>query len=79
MAGGDYVLAGGFWVGWRSCFVDLPDLAGFLSEWLLKESDVGHPLDADFNGDGEVNLEDYNLFVGSWLEYCPDNWPSWGR
>lgn len=77
MAGGDYVLAGGFWSGWIACWVDLPELERFLTEWLLKESEVGHPLDADLNHDGEVNLADYNLFVGSWLRYCPDNWPSW--
>jgi len=77
MAGGDYRLEGGFWSGRSFCFVNVPDLAEFLSKWLLKESEVGHPLDADFNSDGEVNLADYNLFVGSWLTYCPDNWPSW--
>ena len=27
MAGGDYVLAGGFWPGSRWCLVDIPDLA----------------------------------------------------
>ena len=49
MSGGDYKLVGGFWSGRRFCFVNLSDLAGFLSEWLLKESEVGHPLDIDFN------------------------------
>ena len=77
MAGGDYRLEGGFWSGRSFCFVNLSDLKRFLTEWLLKESEVGHSLDADFNSDGEVNLEDYNIFVGSWLRYCPDNWPSW--
>lgn len=77
MAGGEYRLEGGFWSGRSFCFVNLSDLERFLAEWLLKESEVGHPLDADFNNDGEVNLEDYNIFVGSWLRYCPDNWPSW--
>ena len=77
MTGGDYVLAGGFWTGWTPCFVNLPDLAAFLSEWLLKESEVGYPLDADFNGDGEVNLIDYSTFSSYWLQYCPDTWPNW--
>ena len=77
MTGGDYTLAGGFWVGWSPCWVDLPELERFLAEWLLKKSEVGYELDADFNNDGEVNLEDYNIFVSSWLQYCPDNWPSW--
>jgi hypothetical protein len=77
MSGGDYRLEGGFWSCRRFCFVNIPDLKRFRAEWLLKETEVGHPLDADFNGDGEVNLEDYNQFVGSWLTCCPDNWPSW--
>jgi hypothetical protein len=77
MTGGDYALAGGFWSGWSFCWVDLPDLAGFLAEWLLKESEVGHPLDADFDGNGEVDLKDYNYLCSYWMEYCPDNWPSW--
>ena len=77
MSGGDFKLEGGFWSGRRFCFINLADLERFLAEWLLKESDVGYELDADFNQDGEVNLEDYNIFVGSWLRYCPDNWPSW--
>ena len=75
MSGGAYLLAGGFWSDWTPCFVNLPDLAKFLSDWLKKESEVGHPLDADFNHDGEVNLEDYNLFAASWLQFCPDDWP----
>jgi len=77
MTGGDYVLAGGFWTGWNPCWVDLPDLAAFLSEWLLKESEVGYPLDADFNDDGEVNLIDYSTLSSHWLQYCPDTWPVW--
>ena len=77
MTGGDYALAGGFWGGWSFCWVDLPELGRFLAEWLLKESEVGYELTADFNNDDEVNLEDYNIFVGSWPRYCPDNWPSW--
>ena len=80
MSGGDYKLVGGFWSGCRFCFVNLSDLEHFLAEWLRDDCEelandwcVG----ADFNHDGEVNLEDYNLFMGSWLKYCPDNWPSW--
>ena len=77
MAGGDYVLDGGFWTGGISCIVNLPDLAGFLSEWLLRESEVGHPLDADFDNNGEVNLKDYNYLCSYWMQNCPANWPSW--
>jgi hypothetical protein len=77
MAGEDYILVGGFWAGQKFCFVNLPDLSNFLNEWLLKESEVGHPLDADFNQDGEVNLKDYNILCSYWMQYCPDTWPSW--
>ena len=77
LTGGDYILVGGFWSGQNFCFVNLADLERFLADWLLKESDIGHPLDADLDGDGEVNLKDYNLFAASWLTYCPANWPSW--
>jgi hypothetical protein len=77
MKGGDYRLEGGFWSGRSFCFVNLPDLSKLLNEWLLNESDVGHPLDADLDGDGEVNLIDYNLLSAYWLEYCPDTWPNW--
>ena len=27
--------------------------------------------------DNQVDLVDYNIFSSYWLEYCPDNWPSW--
>jgi len=33
-------------------------MANLLSEWLLKESDVGHPLEPDLSGDGKVNIKD---------------------
>ena len=77
MAGGDYRLEGGFWSGRSFCFVNLSDLKHFLAEWLLKESEVGYPLDADFNNDGEVNLKDYNILISYWMQYCPENWLSW--
>lgn len=73
MAGGDYVLAGGFWSGMKWCFVNLPDLADFLNHWLDGPPLADIPWDLDDSG--EVNLVDYNLFVQSWLQYCPDGWP----
>jgi len=77
MTGGDFILVGGFWSGQEHCFVNLPDLANLLNEWLLNESDVGHPLDADLNDDDEVNLKDYNLLCSYWMQYCPAPWPNW--
>jgi len=77
MAGGDFILAGGFWSDWTPCWVDLSDLAAFLGEWLLKESEVGYTLEADLYDDGEVNLKDYQILSSYWLQYCPDTWPAW--
>ena len=74
MAGGDYVLTGGFWGGWSFCWVDLPDLAKFLSYWL---DGPGPGIPADFNSDNQVDLADFNYLCTYWLQYCPDNWPSW--
>ena len=74
MTGGDYALAGGFWSGWSFCWVDLPDLAKFLGYWLDGPS-AGIP--ADFNDDNKVDLADFNYLSTYWLQYCPDNWPSW--
>ena len=77
MSGGDYVLTGGFWgVKWSAlCMVDLPDLAGFASEWLLTELDAGYAVPADLDGSGEVDLIDYSIFAGQWLQQCPEDWP----
>jgi hypothetical protein len=27
--------------------------------------------------DGEVDLKDYNYLCNYWMQYYPDNWPSW--
>ena len=77
MAGGDYRLEGGFWSGRSFCFVNLADLARFLNEWLLNDTDVGHPLDADLNDADDVNLKDYNILCSYWMQYCPETWPNW--
>ena len=77
MAGGDYILSGGFWAGGNTCWVDIPDLASFLNDWLKKESEVGHSLDGDLDDDGEVNIKDYSILCKYWMQFCPDNWPSW--
>ena len=68
-----YTLAGGFWPGIRFCIVDLPDLAHFVSGWLL--STPGLP--GDLIGNDGVNLYDYNYLATYWLRACPDNWPWW--
>ncbi|MCP4707330.1 MAG: hypothetical protein GY869_01785 [Planctomycetes bacterium] len=69
--GGDLELTGGFWYSPSVCFVDLRDLATFVSYWL----DTGNNLLADFDNNGSVNLYDYNTFSSFWLRFCPDTWP----
>jgi len=71
-----YYLSGGFWFA-PPGIVDLDDLAVFVAEWLLTESEVGYELPADLNNDGCVDLADYNWLAVFWLCYCPDDWPSW--
>ena len=73
MKGGNYVLVGGFWSGQEHCFVNLPDLADFLSDWLEEFPVAG--VDWDLDDSGTVDLIDYNLLAQSWMQYCPDGWP----
>jgi len=72
-----YVNDGVLWdnLAFDSCTVNMPDLAAFQSEWLLKELEVGHPLDADFNHSGQVDLVDFHYLANYWLKHCPLNWP----
>ena len=46
----------------------------YLTYWLDGPS-AGIP--ADFNSDNQVDLADFNYLSTYWLQYCPDNWPSW--
>lgn len=79
--GGFYGWAWGENIGWINfglvdnyvvvCKVRLDDLANFASQWL--ESGRGYP--ADLYRDDKVDLRDYSIFAGYWLDYCPDNWP----
>jgi hypothetical protein len=71
MSGGDYELLGGFWPGGPLCFVDFPDFSAFAQYWL----DTGSNLPADLDGDNDVDLNDFKLFVDEWLCYCTYDWP----
>jgi len=50
----------------KVCIVGLDDLAQLVDEWLSSGSPA-----SDWNGDGDVDLEDYALLVSTWLGYCP--------
>jgi hypothetical protein len=54
----------------KVCKVSFHDLANFVALWLETGSSA-----ADLDGQGDdVDFEDYSIFAGSWLDYCPDGW-----
>ena len=65
----DYHLSGGFWSG-PPCIVDLYHFAAFSSQW-LESGDVG----ANLDGQGDVDILDFHIFVSYWLCSCPGDWP----
>jgi len=76
MTGGPYALAGGFWLGGTFCYVDLEDLAGFLTDW-LDSGDLPGNLDYPDNPvpTNPVDLADFSILAAHWLTYCPPDWP----
>jgi hypothetical protein len=32
-------------------------------------------MSADLHPDNNVDFEDFLIFAGHWLDYCPSNWP----
>ena len=52
------------------CVVKLDDLQNFAYHWL--DSGV-NPADLDGELD-DVDLEDFGIFSGYWLDFCPDGW-----
>jgi hypothetical protein len=71
MAGGDYELLGGFWVGGPMCIVDFEQFSLFAQYWLASGPDVP----ADIDGSGTVDLADFQMFAYEWLWLCPYEWP----
>jgi hypothetical protein len=55
----------------RGCVVYFDDLANLSAQWLAQ----GVGLEADLNGDKEVNFGDYAILAASWLGQCPPGWP----
>jgi len=53
------------------CTVDWADLAQFAAQWL----DQGENLEADLDGDGDVDLMDFATLASLWLQPCPVDWP----
>ena len=70
MAGGDFALMGGFWVGAYDCIVNMEDLSRLGADWL-----AGSGSPADLNNDGAVDMIDFSMLANLWLQYCPGDWP----
>ena len=54
----------------QACVVNLFDLANFVDDWLDKDSG----LPGDLNKDKHVRFDDYSIFAGYWLDFCPSEW-----
>jgi hypothetical protein len=59
------------------CTVDFQHFARFAQWWFESDCDQANNWcgGADLNQLGDVNEVDLGLFVGEWLEDCPDTWP----
>ena len=69
MASCDYHLSGGLWFEWP-CTVDSYHFAEFSSQWLAS-GDV----EANLDGQGNVDILDFHILASYWLCYCPGDWP----
>ena len=54
----------------QACKVSFEDFANFALYWL----DSGAGLPADLEIDGDININDLNVFAIHWLGFCPDGW-----
>lgn len=54
----------------QACRINFVDLANFVEDWL--DSGIGLP--GDLSDDNDVDLIDYSIFAGRWLDYCSDGW-----
>jgi hypothetical protein len=55
----------------KPCIVGLDDLAAFCAQWLRSEPN----LDADLDGDSDVDYADFSILAGHWSDRCPVGWP----
>jgi hypothetical protein len=67
---GAYVNSGGFWPGNFGCVVNLTDLMRLAEAWL---SSGANP--ADLDASGKVDMADFAVLSGWWMDHCPANWP----
>ena len=70
-ASAGYGIQGGFRSGGPLCVVDFQEFAEFALMWL----NVGADMDADMDGDTNVDLTDLRMFADQWLHVCPKGWP----
>jgi hypothetical protein len=69
-SGGELVLSAGFWPGNFGCVVNLTDLKRLAEAWL----GIGiHP--ADLDESGKVDMADFAVLSGWWMNHCPADWP----
>ncbi len=53
----------------QACVVTVEDLANLAAEWLSLGTSP-----ANLNLDRSVDMADFSVFAGYWLDYCPDGW-----
>ncbi len=82
MSGGNYALAGGFWVPAcgiiyptgdldKTCCVNWGDFSIFAGHWLDSPCPAPDRCGgADLDGSGMVDWGDFSVFAGHWLEGC---------
>jgi len=55
---------------YSGCLVALDDLSYFVDQWLAS----GSGLEADLDGDNDVDFGDYAVLAALWLRPCPTGW-----
>ena len=77
LAGNQYELLGGFWVGGPLCIVNLEHFSAFAAHWLDGPCNAGNNWcgGADLNQSDTVNINDLTTLANEWLNICPVGWP----
>ena len=77
LAGNQYELLGGFWVGGPLCIVNLEHFATFASYWLDGPCNESNNWcgGADLNQLNDVDIDDLTILASEWLNICPFAWP----